>query len=168
MIPINKEKSSFMESCTKYVFIFFVLFASVGGAVFAADTSSELTTQARAKYAPIHLTLQQAIDLALKANRGLTSSTDAVESSRISVRSAESDFEVKFVPSVNSSVSGSEDDTDTDPDTVVEAAVEKKFALGPKSAIIPRFEHSDDGSPRMACRDIRPAQLDIAQCWLVH
>lgn len=44
------------------------------------------------------LTLEEAINLALEANRNILDARDGVESARLSIVSAESDFELKFFP----------------------------------------------------------------------
>ena len=134
-----------MNTYLRRCIFFLILFVIAVGPVRAADSGTEPQRLERATEAPLHMTLEQAIDLALKANRGLTASADAVTFSRLSLQSAESDFEVKFVPTLNSAVSSSEDDADTDSATTVEGSVEKKFELGPKAALIPRVGYSDEG-----------------------
>jgi outer membrane protein TolC len=93
----------------------------------------------------IQLTLTQAIDLALQANRGITTAANVVASSELSVEAAESEFEVRFVPALDASASRSDADTDTVEDLNVAGAVEKKFTLGPTGSIVPRVSKSDTG-----------------------
>ena len=58
------------------------------------------------KSAPITLTLEQSVDLALLNNRNITSSKFSAESQQYSVTAAKSDFDVKIVPGVNTNFSG--------------------------------------------------------------
>ncbi|MDH3582766.1 MAG: TolC family protein [Phycisphaerae bacterium] len=60
------------------------------------------------------LTLQEAIDLALADNRGLATSRDSRESSRLSLVTAESAFELKVFPSGNAGASGTDLDDGTE------------------------------------------------------
>jgi len=53
------------------------------------------------KSAPVTLTLEQSVDLALLNNRNITSSRFRAESQQYSVAAARSDFDVKIAPGVN-------------------------------------------------------------------
>jgi len=77
------------------------------------------------------LTLEQAISLALKANRTILSSANGVENQQLSITAAESEFDLKVFPKANAGVS----------DYYKEAAggvsLEKKFEYGPKATVSP-------------------------------
>jgi len=83
-------------------------------------------------------TLEQAINLALKANRSLLGSTYSLESRELSLSSAKSEFEVKIVPST---IAGFTDDQKS-----VDAGIslEKKFTFGTNASISPGIGRSDD------------------------
>jgi outer membrane protein TolC len=94
---------------------------------------------------PVELSLGQALSLALRANRGVISSEDAVAAREWSLKAAESEFEIKLVPGVDAAVSGAEDDSDDEAGFGVEGAVEKKFSYGPTGAVTPRVEKAETG-----------------------
>ncbi|MCP4368719.1 MAG: TolC family protein, partial [Deltaproteobacteria bacterium] len=58
---------------------------------------------------------------------------------------AKSEFGLKFVPTVGTSVSHAGSATDTESNVSVEGVVEKKFNFGPKGSIGPRVVRSDSG-----------------------
>jgi len=93
----------------------------------------------------IPITLNQAINIALGANRNIIFSANTVANSELSLEAAKSEFAVKFVPTVGSSVSRAGSTSDTESNVSVEGAVEKKIAFGPKGSIGPRVVRSDSG-----------------------
>jgi len=85
----------------------------------------------------LSITLEEAINLALEANRNLIRSASGVESQRLSLSSVESQFDFKILPSTNmafeegyESIRGG-------------IALEKKFGLGPRASVSPTIERSD-------------------------
>ena len=86
----------------------------------------------------IHLTLEQAIDLALKANRTLASSAYNLDTQKLSLDIAQSQFDIKLTPSTRAAI------TDGGERLGAGVSFKKKFASGPEAAISPGFERSDD------------------------
>jgi len=93
----------------------------------------------------IPITLDQAINIALGANRNIIFSANTVANSELSLEAAESEFGVKFVPTVGTSVSDTGSASDTESNLNAEGAVEKKFTFGPKGSMGPRVTRSDSG-----------------------
>jgi len=60
----------------------------------------------------IYLTLKEAINLALKANRSLLVSQHSAESQRLSLQSAFDEFELKIMPATTVGVTGSDSESD--------------------------------------------------------
>jgi outer membrane protein TolC len=133
-----------MRHTYKIFLILLTLATATGAALWAGTNTETQLVESHAKN-QILLTLEQAINLALQANRGIISSADAVELRELSLKAAESEFEVKFVPSVDTFVSNSDDDSDSESNVRIEGAVEKKFELGPTGTIAPRVAKSDAG-----------------------
>lgn len=86
----------------------------------------------------IHLTLKQAIDLALKANRTLVGSAHNLETQKLSLDIAQSQFDIKLTPSTRAAIS------DGGERLGAGVSFKKKFTTGPEAAITPGFERSDD------------------------
>ena len=86
----------------------------------------------------ISLTLEQAINLALQANRNLRVSASSVESQHLSLSSAESEFELKILPSTSA------DFSDDYKNLGAGISLEKKFGVGTRASLSPRIERSDD------------------------
>ncbi len=72
----------------------------------AGEKEISLKNREAPKSAPITLTLEQSVDLALLNNRNITSSKFRAESQQYSVTAAKSDFDVKLIPGVNTIFSG--------------------------------------------------------------
>lgn len=86
----------------------------------------------------ISLTLEQAINLALQANRSLLVSASGVESQQLSLSSAESQFELKILPSTSADIS------DHHKSLGVGICLDKKFKIGTRASLSPRIERLDD------------------------
>lgn len=84
------------------------------------------------------LTLMDVINLALRANRSLISSTYGVDSRKFSLDAAQSEFEWKFFPGASVSA------TDGTSSIGSGVTVEKKFAPGPVAALSPQIVRTDD------------------------
>jgi len=128
---------------TRRLFFFLLTIAIFAPSAFVSSTEIELKESH--DFIHVSLTLEQAISLALRANRGVISSDDAVQIREWSLKAAESEFEVKLVPGVDASVSSAEDESGAESGFGVEGAVEKKFAYGPTGAVTPRVERADSG-----------------------
>ncbi len=85
----------------------------------------------------IHLTLEEAISLALRANRTLCRSTAGLESQRLSLSSVRSAFDLKIRPS---GTAGYADDGETFGAGV---SLEKTFDIGIRASLGPEFEKSE-------------------------
>jgi len=128
----------------KILLILFFLTTAAGPA-FSADTKSETKPAKPVVENQIQITLDQAINLALGANRNIIFSANTVANSELSLEAAESEFAVKFVPTVGSSVFRASSTSDTESNLSVEGAVEKKIVFGPTGSIGPRVVRSDLG-----------------------
>jgi len=84
------------------------------------------------------LTLTDVINLALRANRSLISSTYGVENRKYSLDAAQSEFEWKLIPGADARAT---DDTSS---VGAGVTVEKKFAPGPVAALSPKITRFDD------------------------
>lgn len=92
---------------------------------------------------PLHLTLAEAINRALVANRNLANSQDNLESARLTTVVAESDFELKIYPQAG--VSFSSADSDSGYNTyALGLKLEKKFSTGTKASVAPVVSLSGD------------------------
>ncbi|OQX28273.1 MAG: hypothetical protein BWK80_01050 [Desulfobacteraceae bacterium IS3] len=116
-------------------FTAFLLLTALNLTGFTADI------QAQEKYndsSVISLSLEQAISLALQANRSLINSASGVESQKLSLRSAESEFDVKIRPSANAGIS--------DAEGILGAGIslEKKFQAGTKVSVSPSIGKTED------------------------
>jgi len=85
----------------------------------------------------ISLTLEEAINLALKANRNLLVSASSLESQRLSLFSAESQFELKIAPSITA---GASDDYET---AGAGLSLSKKLEIGTEASVTPGITVSD-------------------------
>ncbi len=90
----------------------------------------------------ISLTLEQAINLALKANRTLLTSRYALESQKFSLKSAQSEFELKIVPGTTVGVSGS--DSETKESVGLGVGLQKKFEVGTSLSVEPSINKNDE------------------------
>ncbi len=103
------------------------------------------TSHVKAPEAP--LTLEQAINLALQANRGLRSSRYGLESARLSLVSARAEFELKIFPAASAGISGA--DSDSFKQLGFGLSLEKKFVPGTRASLEPKIrrageEHTTD------------------------
>jgi outer membrane protein len=83
----------------------------------------------------IYLTLEEAINLALKANRNLLVSQYSLESQKLSLKSALSEFELKIMPATTLGVTGS--DSESDKSLGLGLELQRKFEAGTSLSIEP-------------------------------
>jgi outer membrane protein len=89
------------------------------------------------------LELEEAINRALEANRGILDARDGVESTRLSLVSAESEFELKFFPLAEAGYTdGSEEDGEENFGAGV--SVQKKFSYGTIATLEPNVRRTDN------------------------
>jgi len=127
------------------ILLILLTLANTTGTALSADTKAETKPAKSNIENRIHITLDQAINIALGANRGVIFSANTVANSELSLEAAESEFDVKLVPTVGTSVSDVGSASDRESNANVEAVVEKKFTFGPKGSIGPRVVRSDSG-----------------------
>jgi len=127
------------------ILLILLTLATATGPALGADTKAETKLAKTGVENRIHITLDQAINIALGANRGIIFSANTVANSELSLEAAESEFDVKLVPTVGTSVSDAGSASDTESNVNVEAVVEKKFTFGPRGSIGPRVVRSDSG-----------------------
>lgn len=84
------------------------------------------------------LTLEDAINRALAANRGLAEAQDQVERVRFSLTSAGAEFEVKVFPGVDAGVTSVQNSLGAG------VTLQKKFATGTEAAVGPRIGKTGD------------------------
>jgi len=89
------------------------------------------------------LTLEDAINRALEANRGLADAVDNVEGARLSLVAAEYEFELQIFPGGHAGLTGTSGEG---PDETLGAGItlEKKFATGTKFSINPNIQKTGD------------------------
>ncbi len=92
-----------------------------------------------------HLSLEDAINRALEANRGLADAEDEVESARLSLQGAKSEFELKIFPIGDASISGGSD-TDSVDSLGTGINIQKKTELGTDLLIGPNIRVTDGSS----------------------
>lgn len=109
-----------------------------GGGAYPEEKYSNAKEIEHSEAPTISLTLEQAINLALKANRSLLGSAYGLESRKLSLSSAKSEFELKIVPST--SVAFADDDKDVG----AGVSLEKKSTFGTKASISSGIGRSDD------------------------
>ncbi|MBT8358602.1 MAG: TolC family protein [Desulfobacterales bacterium] len=127
------------------IILVLLILSNPARAASGTETKAETKPAESAVENQIQITLDQAINLALGANRNIIFSANTVTSSELSLEAAESEFAVKFVPTVGASVSLTGSASDTAESLSAGAVVEKKIALGPKGSIGPRVVRSDSG-----------------------
>ncbi len=91
--------------------------------------------------APMSLTLEDAINLALEANRNIISSRYTVQNRRLSFDSAESEFELKIFPSARAGIGGN--DRSDNNDIGAGLVFQKKYELGSLASIRPQINKAD-------------------------
>ena len=89
------------------------------------------------------LPLEDAINRALEANRGLADAVDNVEGARLSLVAAEYEFELQIFPGGHAGITGTSGEG---PDETLGAGIslEKKFATGTKVSITPNIQKTGD------------------------
>ncbi|MGK7345408.1 MAG: TolC family protein [Candidatus Nitrospinota bacterium M3_3B_026] len=94
----------------------------------------------------LSLTLEDAVNIALTANRSLIMSRRGLKDSRLSVVSAKSDFDVKIYPAATAQAAGG--DAFTSETLGLGVSLEKKFATGSRLSITPAVASldGDEGS----------------------
>lgn len=107
----------------------------MGVEIWGQESGSPLKTGTRSESV---LTLTDVINLALRANRSLISSTYGVKNRKYSLDAAQSEFELKLIPGADARAT---DDTSS---VGAGVTVEKKFAPGPVAALSPRITRFDD------------------------
>ena len=90
------------------------------------------------------LTLEDAIQRALVANRGLIASEDRVDSSRLSLVAARSQFELKFRPSANVGL-GKHSSSGTNEQYGAGLRIDKRFETGTSVSLTPRLDKVSGG-----------------------
>ncbi|MDP7008263.1 MAG: TolC family protein [Phycisphaerales bacterium] len=90
------------------------------------------------------LTLDGAIQRSLIANRGLIAAEDQVDSTRLSLVAAESQFELKFRPNANVGF-GKHSSDGTDEQYGAGLTIDKRFETGTSVAVTPRFDKVSSG-----------------------
>jgi outer membrane protein TolC len=113
----------------------FFLLCFMGVEIWGQESGSPLKTGTRSESV---LTLTDVINLALRANRSLISSTYGVKNRKYSLDAAQSEFELKLIPGADARAT---DDTSS---VGAGVTVEKKFAPGPVAALSPRITRFDD------------------------
>ena len=89
----------------------------------------------------ISLNLEEAINLALQANRNISMSRFSVESRQLSLNSAQSEFALKFVPAANLDLSGG--DSESDQSVSLGLSLRKKLESGTYVSVSPAITRAD-------------------------
>jgi outer membrane protein TolC len=89
------------------------------------------------------LTLEEAINRALEANRIILDVRDGVERARLSIFSAESDFELKFIPLAEAGFTDDSEDA-AEENYGAGISVQKKFSTGTYVTLEPNASRSGD------------------------
>ena len=118
--------------------VFCLFFAPISVMAVGPETGPPIEARHRVSDETIHLTLKQAINLALKANRSLLSSAYSLESQKLSLDLIRSEFDVKITPATSAGI------TDDEESLGAGVSFKKKFNFGPEVAISPAFGRSDE------------------------
>ncbi len=119
--------------------------------VAVAMTASSQATVAQSKYTKVvsgnqddilKLSLGEAIDRALQANRSLLNAGNDLKIRELTLDQAKSVFNIRLFPGGEAGLSGSDSDNDTS--LGVRGTLDKKFKNGIEGTLIPRVERSDD------------------------
>jgi outer membrane protein len=105
-----------------------------------ADQKPRLPARAEA---PLRLTLAEAINRALAANRNLANSQDNLESARLGIVVAESDFELKIYPQAGVAFNAANSDNSAST-YALGLKLEKKFSYGTRASVSPVVSLSGD------------------------
>ncbi|GAB4338183.1 MAG: TolC family protein [Candidatus Abyssubacteria bacterium] len=89
------------------------------------------------------LTLEEAINIALEANRSVLDARDRVENARLSIVSAESEFELKFFPDASAQVTGGDIDG-TEENIGAGISVQKRLPIGTVITVQPNLRKDPD------------------------
>jgi outer membrane protein len=89
----------------------------------------------QSKDSAIYLTLEEAINLALKANRNLLISQYSLESQKLSLKSALAEFELKIMPATTLGVTGM--DSESDESLGLGLELQRKFEAGTSLSLEP-------------------------------
>jgi outer membrane protein len=108
-----------------------------------ADQTAEKTKPDLKKTKKKKLTLEAAINRALKANRGLSDVMDQVEGTRLSLVAAESEFELKIVPAGEAGITGDSEEGSSD-SLGAGISLQKQFDVGTDIMITPKTRKTDD------------------------
>ena len=112
---------------------------AVGIVPFKDEEAQELQVHITLK-----LTLEKAIALALRANRGLLSVEEQVDYSRLSLLAAKSKFEIKFKPKANAGF-GKHSTDGIERKYGAGLTIDKRFESGSSLAVTPRVDRLDGG-----------------------
>ena len=93
--------------------------------------------------APLHLTLEEAINVTLQRNRGIEDSIDNVTSSRYTLIAADADYEVKIAPAGSAAIEGGSG-IETDDGESFGIQFSKKFATGTSIYITPKVIRTEE------------------------
>jgi outer membrane protein len=148
-----------MESLSTITCVFCILAVTLLASCTQTKTLSQLETSAgsleskpyiQTESTPIDpgetyvLTLETAIDRALVANRGLISVGEQVDSSRLSLVAAESQFELKFKPRANAGF-GDHSTNGVEEKYGAGLTIDKRFESGTTLAVTPRVDRVEGG-----------------------
>ena len=102
------------------------------------DTESDLKKSKKMK-----LTLESAINRALKANRGIQDVMDQVEGANLTLVAADSEFELKIIPAGEARVSDANDEGSSDT-LGAGISLQKKFDVGTDISVTPQTRKTDE------------------------
>ena len=102
------------------------------------DTESDLKKSKKMK-----LTLESAINRALRANRGIQDVMDQVEGANLTLVAADSEFELKIIPAGEARVSGDSDEGSSDT-LGAGISLQKKFDVGTDISVTPQTRKTDE------------------------
>ncbi len=118
----------------KTIFFLFITILLTSAPLYSAPSKKDSE-----KKDHIHISLKQAIDMALKSNRQLASFAYTVQGRQVALTREESEFDYKYFPVVETGVGW-------DGESVkLGLAVKKKFAAGSTATIIPTYGTRNDG-----------------------
>ena len=101
----------------------------------ATMTATGVIASTQVSHTAISLTLDQAVKLALLANRGIVMSKYGVENQRFSLEAAKSEFDIKILQLAGAGVQGT--NTDSYGNFALGATVQKKFDWGATGSVGP-------------------------------
>ena len=107
------------------------------------DQATEKTEPDLKKSKKLKFSLESAINRALKANRGIKDVMDQVEGAHLSLVAADSEFELKIVPSGEARATGYSDEGSINT-LGAGVSLQKKFDIGTDISITPKTQKTDD------------------------